>query len=370
VGVLTPVRVGLVLLLPLGAIAGALGAGASCQLIDPPDDYFSADGVTSLVFYPSSDPPGYLVSAGDYLFFAHGSAILRVPKAGGSVDQVRQLQSGVVSMAYDGQHTIAYCEENGTLDTLDTGTFAQDPDLAALNVLGCRNVGIDPATLAYDTAADTQDAEVFHVERVSRNGDSSPAEVRSYTEAGILDSYPGAVAISGSTIVVSGGLFTYATTTTQPNVGCAVAGTGDQPTPAKVLAFTSPDGGISVVTRGGLSAGIKHFDTASSIVADACCRLDTGPCPVPSPVASPGLPSDFTVENDVLYWSQSGAILRRHLLASDGTSRAPADAGQQTLVTLSQVGDVSIPTLVADDSYVFFVVGARILRAPLPPGPY
>jgi hypothetical protein len=355
-----------------GAVAAAVATftTVACRLVDPPDNYFDPNGVTSLVFYPDSDPPTNLVSVGDYLIYAHGSALLRIPKVGGgAAQQVRALADGgggsIRSLAFDGQETIAYCDESGELGTMDTNTFEPAPDLENLSVTGCFDVAIDPQTLAYATSGTGADTQAFQVTRLTRS--SGASQNTPLLDDGGFEYSSTALAIGGSNIFLQRGEGVGATFGVT-KMGCRLVFTGT-PTLAKLVAFDAPEGGVGLVARG-TNDSLKHFTTTDPIVQASCCSLmDPLSCATPAAVANPGMPSDFTVSDNLLYFSQGAVILRQPLLPRD-TSGKPTDAGSppQTVATISgqSGGDVSIPDLVVDDSYVFFVVGTRILRAPLP----
>jgi hypothetical protein len=354
------VRTAAALALGGGCIGGSLTA---CEWVVPPDNDFNAQGVTSLVFYATSGTPSHLVSAGDSLFFAHGPSLYQVAKTGGGDPQaVRSLDAPIRSLAFDGQRSIAYCDENGTLDTLDTGTLGRIAGVPSSVAAGCADVAIDAEGLVYTAGLDPSDAAAFQSVNLIALPDGGARTLSGLLAPdGGVDLTTASVAISNQAVFVM--VPPMLQTTGPRGDSCRLVRAGF-PSQSKVLAFPSPDGGPSIVFRSSGDA-LKHLDLRDPIEDKACCSQGSV-CVGPAPIADPGTPSDFTVHDGFVYWSQNGTVTRRQLLPGDGTLKsADAGASDETVVTLSGDG-VSIPELVVDDTYAFVVVGTRILRVPLP----
>jgi hypothetical protein len=367
--------------LVLGAAVGALGgaaAVAACQLLDPPQNDFDSNGLTSLVFYPTSDPPSHLVSAGGYVYFVHGLSLMRVPKTGGgSAAQVLALPSPVVSLAYDGQQNIAFCDANENLTVFDTSTL-QTLSVPQELPAECVTVAIDPTEIAYthpvggsgvDGSA-TGASLVYSTLPVGQVPLPVPLLVDEDAGVGLTTI---AVAVANGEVFASVPPFVTVTPIVAKRPSCAVDFTGS-PTQTKLIAYADPEGGTNLVVRGG-GDGLKPYHVESPIdPAVDCCGVafgGKGQCVLAPAIAGPGqgTTSDFTVQSGYLYYSAGPTIFRMSLPNDLSADDVKADIDASTAVLEFPGGSATIPDLVADDSYVFFVVGTRLLRAPLPASP-
>ena len=327
----------------------AAAATASCQAAVGSDSrYFDATGITTLAQFSDFDGiPGSLVLVGAEVFFLQGTSLFAVATSGDSASVVIHAFSGVpTSLAYDGAGLLYACDSTAGLIAWSVeGRSEVTPPF--VGHVPCFAAVASADQVAYATQTDADGGSQISLVRVTADGVATaralagdPADIA----LGIDGDLAFASVLQRIRALEDGAL-------------CNLGQIGAPEIP-KVLAAHLSDGGAEILARGH-DYRVRFVDETQP-----CCEVDPGqPACAAAPVSSAVIPfnGDFTVGGGFIYWSLGGTISRQSL------DDFPGDAGA-TVVTTTGISANSIPSLVADDRYVYFVLGPRVVRAPLPPG--
>jgi hypothetical protein len=380
-------RVSAITAAALGVLLVAVEVLPSCELAVPPGQFFNAEGITSIASYANAAPPTLLTGAGQYLFYAQGSSIVRLAMADGSTPETVPvtLSEPPTSIQFDGLSTIAFCAGGtlGAFNPLTLEAVALPPGLPR----GCLRLAITPTRLAYTSSIDAgPDAAAMNtVVSTALLDATAPPVVTVLTadEAGV-DPRRATVGVSGDTTYfvwrsvdeAVSGLFavgyTVPSSTPGPRRLCRIADIG-YPDDPKIIIFDAGGAGggaaISILLRASNTDSVKRVDlylsdggSPSKLRDGGCC---SGPACLVQPLQpseqAPGLVGDFGVYGGYYYWSGNAEVHRLPiaLVEPDAT---PPDGGP--IVDIA--GGAPVPSLVVADGNIFFILGSAIFRAPLP----
>ncbi len=323
---------------------------SACQAVVGSDSqYFDSAGVTTLAQFSDFDGvPGSLVLAGNEVFFLEGPNLFAVARTGDATATAVHVFTGTpTSLAYDGADLLYACDSAVGLIAWSITDRADVVPPFAANA-ACFAAVASPDEVAYATQTDGGGQSGSEVSLVIATASGENA-------AKPLAADPTDVALGADGDFVFGSVLQKIRALENGEL-CTLAQIGPPVVP-KIVAAHRSDGGAQLLARG-------HDDHVRFVDEDqVCCEVDASqPACSAAPASGAIIPlnGDFTVAGNFVYWSQDGTISRQSLDAF------PGDAGAAIVASTGQSAN-TIPSLVADGSYVYFVLGPRVLRAPLPP---
>lgn len=351
--------------LTVGA-AGACAAVASCQAVVPPDQFFNGQGITQVVSYPNASPPSALTATTNYLFYVQGAALVRLPLARATSPEVVQSLPGTLTgMAFDGEHTLAWCA-GSVMQAIDPDTLA-NVSLPQADAGGCLRLALNPTQLAYTAVSDAGQLTVVSLP-IDGGSQSTYRRTANLNNDAGTDPAHAVVALVGNQAyyVWRQAMYALGRYERVKRVPCRVAFVEPADNP-KAVVFDSgtPDGPrTSIVLRTNSADVLKRVDFAEPDGA-ACCSSDgaaIGPCAhEPLPEQAPGQAGDFIIASGHFYYSANGGVTRVPL---DEVSPHPTGTLPAAFVDIP--GGAPVPGLAVAGANVYFIVGNSIFQAPLP----
>jgi hypothetical protein len=342
----SPARIGAIALVA-GVAAAVTALSAACQAVVGSDGaYFDPAGLTTLAQFSDFDSlPGSLVLVGDELFFLQGTTLFAVATSGdGTQTPVHTFTGTPTSLAYDGADLLYACDSAAGLVAF---SVSQRSDVAPplAGHVSCFTAVASPDEVAYATQIDGDGGAQISLFLATTQGVTEPKTLPG-------DPADLSLGIDGELVFAS---VLQKLRALEGGDVCTLAQIGSPDTP-KVTAAHLSDGGARLLARGG-NDRVRFVDESQP-----CCEADADQAACSgAPSSSTVIPlnGDFTVGGGFVYWSLGGAISRQSLDDFPGTAGV-------TSVTSTGSSANAIPSLVVDDRYVYFVLGPRVLRAPLP----
>jgi hypothetical protein len=315
-------------------------------IVGDPSTHFDPSGIETLAQFSELEAtPTALTLAQGHLYFLRDAELWSLDTAAGPSSPaalVHGFSSAPAGLAFDGNDTLFACDPSSGLFALSISAVQEITP--AVGHVDCVHVAASQDRLIFDVAATFDGGEVVAFGGINDGGVSRVTTDPSQVALGVDGEYAFAAVLPKIRRLSSDGRL------------CGIAQIGNTPLP-KVMAVSQPDAGGVIIARG-RSGALRYVDEDAP-----CCE---GPLGQPDAQACSSAPTspvivstdgDFTVSGGNIYWS-TGDVIRRQEVAS-----LRSDAGVQTVLTS---GGGTISSVAADDTWVYFVLGPRVLRGRLP----